>query len=200
MLSLAPLRGLGLISYGLYLWHWPVFVVLNPDRVGFGGWGLSALRYASALGIALASYWLVEQPIRRGRLLQGWTARLAPAVAAIAVVVALVASDGRRVVGRRPRLGSRRRDLRARVAAGRGARGADVRPRAGRHGRRRRGAGRHDPGGPADVGRRHPRRAHPDRAGPTPRSCRAPPRPAAGSGSWWWATPWAARWPAASTW
>ncbi len=50
LLAIPPLRGLGLISYGLYLWHWPVFVVLNPDRVGFGGWGLSAVPVLDGAG------------------------------------------------------------------------------------------------------------------------------------------------------
>src|SRR5262245_18691526 len=33
-LSVRPVRFIGLISYGLYLWHWPVIVVLNRERTG----------------------------------------------------------------------------------------------------------------------------------------------------------------------
>ena len=29
VLSLPPLRALGLISYGVYLWHWPVYLMLT---------------------------------------------------------------------------------------------------------------------------------------------------------------------------
>jgi len=65
-LSLPPLRGLGLISYGVYLWHWPVFVLLTPDRLGIDGYGLFFLRIAVTLAIATASYRFVEMPIRRG--------------------------------------------------------------------------------------------------------------------------------------
>lgn len=40
-LSWGPLRHLGVISYGVYLWHWPVIVFLGADRMGFGGWPLA---------------------------------------------------------------------------------------------------------------------------------------------------------------
>jgi peptidoglycan/LPS O-acetylase OafA/YrhL len=67
-LSAAPLRWLGTISYGLYLWHWPVFVVLDADRLGFGGLRLTAVRLAVSLGLAVVSLRVVEQPVRTGRL------------------------------------------------------------------------------------------------------------------------------------
>ena len=40
ILSLPPLRGLGLISYGVYLWHVPVYWVLTSARTGLDGYGL----------------------------------------------------------------------------------------------------------------------------------------------------------------
>jgi peptidoglycan/LPS O-acetylase OafA/YrhL len=42
VLSLPPLRGLGLISYGVYLWHWPVYLMLTPGRVGWNDYPLLA--------------------------------------------------------------------------------------------------------------------------------------------------------------
>ena len=36
VLAIPPLRGLGLISYGVYLWHWPIYLMLTPERVGLG--------------------------------------------------------------------------------------------------------------------------------------------------------------------
>ncbi len=95
VLATPALRYLGLISYGLYLWHWPVFVVLNPDRTGWSGWQLSLVRYAVSMGIAMASYYLLEQPIRKGRWIHGWQTVAAP-IAAVAVVIAalVVSTDG----------------------------------------------------------------------------------------------------------
>ena len=49
-LSLPPLRALGLISYGVYLWHWPVYLVLTPGRTGWDGYGLFAARVAGDAG------------------------------------------------------------------------------------------------------------------------------------------------------
>lgn len=89
-LELAPLRHLGLISYGVYLWHWPVFVVLTPEETGAHGWPLLVLRLAVTLGIAELSYWLLELPIRRGSL-RGWRVRLAAPAAAGTAVVAVLA-------------------------------------------------------------------------------------------------------------
>jgi peptidoglycan/LPS O-acetylase OafA/YrhL len=92
VLSLPPLRALGLISYGVYLWHWPVYLILTPGRTGWEGYWLFALRVLATLVIATASYFLVEMPIRRGafrRWKLSWT--LAPAGAAsLAVVLVLV--------------------------------------------------------------------------------------------------------------
>jgi peptidoglycan/LPS O-acetylase OafA/YrhL len=71
VLAAAPLVAIGRVSYGLYLWHWPVDVVLTPDRTGLDGSGwwvepaLLALRTAVTVALTLTSYWLVEQPVRR---------------------------------------------------------------------------------------------------------------------------------------
>jgi peptidoglycan/LPS O-acetylase OafA/YrhL len=64
-LSWRPLVGLGAISYGVYLFHFPVYVLMSTDRVGRSGWQLLVGRVAVTLAIALASYWLIERPIRR---------------------------------------------------------------------------------------------------------------------------------------
>jgi peptidoglycan/LPS O-acetylase OafA/YrhL len=65
MLRFAPLRFAGRISYALYLWHWPVVTQLTPSRTGLGGPALVTVRLAVAVGLAVASTLLLEEPIRR---------------------------------------------------------------------------------------------------------------------------------------
>jgi peptidoglycan/LPS O-acetylase OafA/YrhL len=65
MLSVAPLAWLGRVSYGVYLWHWPLFQWLTAERTGLTGAGLVAARMAAALGAATLSFYLVESPLRR---------------------------------------------------------------------------------------------------------------------------------------
>lgn len=59
-----PLRLLGLISYGVYLYHWPIFVVLTEQRAHLSGPALFAVRIAATLAVSVVSYRFVEQPIR----------------------------------------------------------------------------------------------------------------------------------------
>jgi peptidoglycan/LPS O-acetylase OafA/YrhL len=74
-LGVGVLRYLGRRSYGIYLWHWPIFMVTRPgidvpwsEPVAF------AVRLALTLGVAELSYRLVEMPIRRGALGRAWQA------------------------------------------------------------------------------------------------------------------------------
>ena len=93
-LSIVPLRALGAISYGLYLWHWPVYVVLTTERTGIGGWGLTAIRIATSVAIAVVSYFLLELPIRRGGLANLRARVLAPAATGLVVAAVVVATAG----------------------------------------------------------------------------------------------------------
>jgi peptidoglycan/LPS O-acetylase OafA/YrhL len=65
VLSFGPLTFVGRISYGLYLWHWPIFLVLDHARTGLEGWSLFALRVLVTFVIAVLSWYLVETPVRR---------------------------------------------------------------------------------------------------------------------------------------
>jgi hypothetical protein len=75
LLGWRPLRWIGLRSYGIYLWHWPIFMVTRPQLdVSLDGWPLLALRIAATLVIAELSYRYVELPIRSGVLGRAWRA------------------------------------------------------------------------------------------------------------------------------
>lgn len=89
--SAAPLVWLGKISYGVYLFHWPIFVVMNEERMGFDGVALLALRLGLTLAVAQVSFMLYEQPIRKASRLtvrptMGFAALATVAVIAIAYV------------------------------------------------------------------------------------------------------------------
>lgn len=96
LLSLAPLPAIGRISYGLYLWHWPVDVTLSPGRTHLGTYPLLALRLAVTFAVALLSYFLLEQPIRQGALRRRGLARpaTAGAVAGLAGLLLLATATG----------------------------------------------------------------------------------------------------------
>jgi len=66
-LGVAPLRWVGERSYGIYLWHWPIIVLLAGvnTRPGFG---IVAAEAALVLAVAALSFRFVEQPIRTGSL------------------------------------------------------------------------------------------------------------------------------------
>ncbi|WP_062378707.1 acyltransferase family protein [Demequina pelophila] len=73
LLDVAPMRWLGQRSYGIYLWHWPIFLVTRPGQdLPWTGWWVEALRVALVLAVAAASYRYLEQPIREGRLGAWW--------------------------------------------------------------------------------------------------------------------------------
>jgi peptidoglycan/LPS O-acetylase OafA/YrhL len=63
-----PLVWLGAISYGLYLWHWPVIVWLGfRDAHGIDALLRGALAVTLATGVATLSYYAIERPILNGR-------------------------------------------------------------------------------------------------------------------------------------
>jgi len=94
MLSLPPVAYLGRISYGIYIWHWPLAIWAERGWIDMSG-SPTLLRTlvltAATVAVASASYHLVEKPIRYGaigRQLRGrWIAVLLPAVLAALVVV-----------------------------------------------------------------------------------------------------------------
>lgn len=92
VLSVKPLVWIGSISYGLYLWHWPVFVVLSSEKTGLGGPALLVLRLLVSFALAVASYKLVEAPIRFGALSRPRPRAIALSGGAAALALVLVAA------------------------------------------------------------------------------------------------------------
>ncbi|MGB7051852.1 MAG: acyltransferase family protein [Acidimicrobiales bacterium] len=96
VLGVRPLAYIGRISYGLYLWHWPVFLVLDGSRTGLTGYPLFALRLLVTFAIAMVSWYVVETPVRQ-KTFKGWRSWAwvpAGAVGAAAVLVLTTATAG----------------------------------------------------------------------------------------------------------
>jgi peptidoglycan/LPS O-acetylase OafA/YrhL len=85
------LRGLGARSYTLYLVHWPVVVLIDAPRVGWGWLAVDALRVAVALAITEVVHRAIEVPFHQRTIRlprPGWT--LAGATVGAVVLVAAV--------------------------------------------------------------------------------------------------------------
>lgn len=90
LLAARPLVAIGKVSYGIYLFHWPVFLLLDEQRTGLDQIPLFALRCAVTAALTVASYVLIEQPVRRGRVISRDRV-MAPALVLSAIAVAVVA-------------------------------------------------------------------------------------------------------------
>lgn len=69
VLSVEPLPWIGRLSYGAYVYHWPIFLILSPERTGLANAPLFVLRVAVTMAWAWVSYRFIEQPVRLRRLM-----------------------------------------------------------------------------------------------------------------------------------
>ncbi|USG65942.1 acyltransferase family protein [Brevibacillus ruminantium] len=68
-----PLRWIGVRSYGIYLWHYPIIVLTSPDVNTNGvNLSLSLMQFAACLVLADLSWRFIEEPIRHGGLGRLW--------------------------------------------------------------------------------------------------------------------------------
>jgi peptidoglycan/LPS O-acetylase OafA/YrhL len=91
LLELPPLPQWGRISYGMYLWYWPVLLVMTGQRLHWGVYPLFLARVGITVAIAALSYDLVEMPIRRGAL-KHWRSWVAAPIGAAAAISAIFIS------------------------------------------------------------------------------------------------------------
>ena len=72
LLGWAPLRWIGVRSYGIYLWHFPIIVLTSPRGPHGPDLVRGALQVAATFGIAALSWHFVEEPVRHGALGRLW--------------------------------------------------------------------------------------------------------------------------------
>ena len=104
--ELPPVRWLGERSYGIYLWHWPVLIIMGtlvPYAPGTGhGMVVLGTALGITLGVAALSYRFLEQPVRRlglrrsigalvGWLTTPWKVSKGPRIIAGLITLLLVA-------------------------------------------------------------------------------------------------------------
>jgi peptidoglycan/LPS O-acetylase OafA/YrhL len=70
-LGWAPLRWIGVRSYGIYLWHFPVIVLTSQPNTK-PSLALAGLQIAASVLLAALSWELVEEPIRQGAIGRAW--------------------------------------------------------------------------------------------------------------------------------
>lgn len=109
VLGARPLVWIGRRSYGLYLWHWPVFALTRPELdLSLGALPLLLVRLGVTLAVSELCYRLIEKPWRRDVFAQpGATPIRRPWAAGVVIAtiaIALVTSVG--WTSRRPDEGS----------------------------------------------------------------------------------------------
>jgi len=93
VLSIWPLRTLGKISYGVYLWYWPTLLVVDHQRTGLAGYPLLLVRLTVVVSVAALSYNLVEMPLRRASF-ASWKRRTALPAGMLASAISVFVATG----------------------------------------------------------------------------------------------------------
>jgi peptidoglycan/LPS O-acetylase OafA/YrhL len=126
-LDVLPLRWVGVRSYGIYLWHWPVLILVIAaapqwQDAPWSGWLVGVVTAAITVTAAVLSYRLLELPIRRlgfrewiGRMCRAGSHRGLRIVAASVLGLLVAAGGGAAAiaVARAPAVGQAQSDIAA---------------------------------------------------------------------------------------
>jgi len=93
ILSWRVLGAVGVVSYGLYLYHLPVFYWITPAHVSLNGYAIVGLRIVVTATLAIASFVLVERRFRHAHFRPAVTWVLIATAAVVAVAAILVATS-----------------------------------------------------------------------------------------------------------
>ena len=92
-----PVQFIGRVSYGLYLWHWPIQIMITDRNTSFDGWRLTAVRLIITFAVTYISYRLIEMPLRYSKW-SGWmtwrSLVILPAVLGSVAVIIVVSTLG----------------------------------------------------------------------------------------------------------
>ena len=74
--ALPPFVWIGKLSYGMYLWHFPILLLTsNPNTTTATPWWMYVIQLALIIGVAWLSFTFIEDPIRKGKLREWIKAR-----------------------------------------------------------------------------------------------------------------------------
>ena len=90
LLSWEPLRRIGVISYGLYLWHWPISIIVTDEETN----SPTIVRLTLTFLAAGLSYLLVERPVRAWPLRRVGIMMLALPLPLIGLIIACTPKAG----------------------------------------------------------------------------------------------------------
>ena len=91
VLSNRIMVSIGLVSYPLYLWHWPLLAFLRGVQMDPPSAGMVWATVAASVALAYLTYWLIEKPLRFGAW---WREKVAVKTALLVLGVALLAAEG----------------------------------------------------------------------------------------------------------